>query len=50
MRQAEAYPDDAWERDDALTGFLLPAYAHLVELFTDAAAAGDAVLITLDRT
>jgi hypothetical protein len=50
LKQAEAYPDDAWDAPDALTAFLLPAYAHLVELFTDAAAAGDAVLITLDRS
>jgi hypothetical protein len=50
MRLAEAYPDSAWDEPDALTAFLLPAYAHLVQLFTDAAAAGDAVLITLDRS
>ena len=50
LRQAEIYPDSAWEQADALTTFVLPAYAHLVQLFTDAAAAGDAVLITLDRS
>lgn len=50
MRQAEAYPDSAWDEPDALTGFLLPAYAQLVVLFAQAAAAGDAVLITLDRS
>jgi hypothetical protein len=49
MRLAEAYPDSAWDAPDALTAFLLPAYAHLVLLFVEAAAAGDAVLITLDR-
>jgi hypothetical protein len=49
MRQAEVYPDEAWSEPDALTSFLLPAYAHLVQLFTDAAAAEEAVLITLDR-
>jgi len=49
MRQAEAYPDDAWDDPEALTSFLLPAYARLVMLFVEAAAAGDAVLITLDR-
>ena len=50
MKQAEAYPDSAWDEPGALTDFLLPAYAHLVHLFTDAAAAGEAVLITLDRS
>jgi hypothetical protein len=50
LRQAEVYPDSAWEQADALTSFVLPAYAHLVQLFTDAAADGDAVLITLDRS
>jgi hypothetical protein len=50
LRQAEIYPDSAWEQADALTAFVLPAYAHLVQLFTDAAADGDAVLITLDRS
>ncbi|MCW2499097.1 MAG: hypothetical protein JWN87_773 [Frankiales bacterium] len=50
LRQAEVYPDAQWDAPDALTAFVLPAYAHLVELFTDAAAAGDAVLITLDRS
>ena len=49
MQQAEVYPDEAWTEPDALTSFLLPAYAHLVQLFTDAAAADEAVLITLDR-
>ncbi len=50
LRQAEIYPDSAWEQPDVLTALVLPAYAHLVALFTDAAAAGDAVLITLDRS
>lgn len=50
LKQAEAYPDDAWEQADVLTELLLPAYAQLVTLFTEAAAAGDSVLITLDRT
>ena len=50
LRQAEVYPDAQWEEADALTAFVLPAYARLVELFTAAAAAGAAVLITLDRS
>lgn len=50
LQQAEVYPDSAWDRPDALTGFLLPAYAQLVALFQQAAAAGEAVLITLDRS
>ncbi|MDX6266705.1 MAG: hypothetical protein QOD70_1445 [Frankiales bacterium] len=50
MKQAEAYPDSAWEQPDVLTTLLLPAYERLVALFTDAAAAGQAVLITLDRS
>jgi hypothetical protein len=50
MKQAEAYPDSAWEQPDVLTTLLLPAYEGLVTLFTDAAAAGQAVLITLDRS
>ena len=50
LRQAEVYPDDAWSREDALTAFLLPAYDVLVAFFTTAAATGDAVLITLDRS
>ncbi len=49
MKLAEAYPDSAWESPTVLTDLLLPPYRQLVELFTDAAAAGDAVLITLDR-
>jgi hypothetical protein len=49
MRLAEAYPDSAWDDPEALTAFLLPAYRTLVQLFTDAGAAGDAVLITLER-
>ena len=49
MKQAELYPDGAWDEGDVLTALLLPAYHDLVLLFTDAAAAGDAVLITLDR-
>ena len=50
LRQAEVYPDDAWSREDALTSFLLPAYDVLVAVFAAAARAGDAVLITLDRS
>lgn len=50
MRLAEAYPESAWDSPDALTAFLLPAYARLVLLFVEAAAAGDAVLITLHRS
>jgi hypothetical protein len=50
LRQAEVYPDAQWDEADALTAFVLPAYDRLVQLFTDAAAAGDAVLITLDRS
>ena len=50
MKQAEAYPDSAWEQPEVLTTLLLPAYERLVALFTDAAAAGQAVLITLDRS
>lgn len=49
MKQAELYPEGAWEESDVLTSLLLPAYHDLVLLFTDAAAAGEAVLITLDR-
>jgi hypothetical protein len=50
MRQAEIFPDGAWEQPDVLTAVVLPAYAQLTDLFSSAAAAGDAVLITLDRT
>ena len=50
LRQAEIYPDSAWDQADALTSFLLPAYARLVDLFTAAAGTRDAMLITLDRT
>ncbi|MDP9181429.1 MAG: YfbM family protein [Actinomycetota bacterium] len=49
MRLAEAYPDGWWDEPDVLTARLLPAYHDLVLLFTDAAAAGEAVLITLER-
>ena len=49
MKKAEAYPESAWEEPEVLTALLLPAYQRLVDLFTDAAAAGQAVLITLDR-
>ena len=49
MKLAEAYPDGWWDEADVLTERLLPAYHDLVLLFTDAAAAGEAVLITLDR-
>lgn len=50
MRQSEIYPDGAWERPDVLTAMVLPAYAELVAMFAAAAGAGDAVLITLDRS
>ncbi|MCW2544492.1 MAG: hypothetical protein JWM40_2044, partial [Frankiales bacterium] len=50
MKQAEAYPDDAWEDAEVLTSFLLPAYDVLCRLFRSAADAGEAVLITLDRS
>ena len=46
----EIYPDAAWEQADALTSLVLPAYRALVALFTAAAEAGHAVLITLDRS
>ena len=49
MKLAEAYPDGWWDEADVLTARLLPAYHDLVLLFTDAAAAGEAVLITLER-
>jgi len=49
MNQAEIYPDAWWDEAGVLTERLLPAYHDLVLLFTDAAAAGEAVLITLDR-
>jgi hypothetical protein len=49
LKQAEVYPDSAWQQADVLTSLLLPAYVRLVALFTDAAAAGAAVLITLER-
>ena len=50
LRQAEIYPDSAWDQPDALTAHLLPAYASLTALFARAAAAGEAILITLDRS
>jgi hypothetical protein len=50
MRQAEIYPDGEWDQPDVLTAVILPAYAQLVQLFIAAAADGDAVLITLDRS
>ena len=49
LRQAEVYPDAAWEKADALTEFLLPSYATLKDFFTWAASHGEAVLITLER-
>jgi hypothetical protein len=49
LRQAEIYPDAAWEKADALTEFLLPSYATLKDFFTWAASRGEAVLITLER-
>jgi hypothetical protein len=50
LRQAEIYPEGGWERPDVLTTVILPAYAELVALVGKAAAAGDALLITLDRS
>ncbi len=50
MKLAEAYPDDVWDSPSVLTDLLLPAYHRLHALFTDAATAGSAVLITLDRS
>jgi hypothetical protein len=49
MKQAEAFPESAWDQPHVLTTRLLPAYEQLLSLFTAAAAAGLAVLITLDR-
>ena len=49
MKQAELYPEGAWDEGDVFTSLLLPAYHDLVLVFTDAAAAGEGVLITLDR-
>lgn len=50
LRQAEVYPDGAWDQPDVLTALVLPAYAQLTGLFAAAADAGDAILITLDRS
>jgi hypothetical protein len=50
LRQAEIYPESAWEQPDVLTAFLQPAYAALVLVFGSAAVAKQAVLITLDRS
>jgi len=47
FRQAEVYPDEAWDRPDALTAFVLPAYEALRGFYAAAAAAGDAVLLQL---
>ncbi len=49
LKQAEVYPDAAWDKADALTGFLLPSYTVLKDFFTWAAGKGEAVLITLER-
>jgi len=49
MQQAEIYPESAWAEPAVLTELVLPAYERLLALFAGAAAAGDAVLITLDR-
>ncbi len=49
LKQAEAYPEHRWNEPDVLTAFLLPAYETLRSVFEDAAAEGQAVLITLDR-
>ncbi len=48
FRRMEVYPDTAWDAPDALTGFLEPAYETLRGFFTEAAAAGDGVLIQLN--
>ena len=50
LRQAEIYPDGTWDQADALTAFVLPAYAQLTQLITKAAEHGDALLLTLDRS
>ena len=50
LKQAEIYPDSAWDQPDVLTAFLQPAYIELVLLFGNAASAKQAVLITLDRS
>ena len=47
FRQAEVYPDDAWDAPDALTAFLEPAYDALRGFYVAAAAAGDGVLVQL---
>ncbi len=47
FRQAEVYPDAAWDDADVLTAFVLPAYARLREFYAEAAQAGDAVLVQL---
>ena len=49
LKQAEVYPDAAWDEPDALTSLLQPAYAQLVLLLGNAASAKQALLITLDR-
>ena len=49
LKQAEVYPDAWWDEADVLTARVLPAYVTLVELVTDTAAAGRALLITLER-
>ncbi len=46
FRQAEVYPD-VWDQPDVLTAFVLPAYEQLRDFYAAAAAAGDAVLVTL---
>ena len=50
LRQAEVYPDGAWDQPDVLTALVLPAYQQLSSLFSAAAESGDAILITLDRS
>ena len=50
LRQAEVYPDGLWDTSDALTAVVLPAYTRLASFFASAAAANEAVLITLDRS
>jgi hypothetical protein len=49
FKQAEVYPDAAWDKGEALTEFLLPSYARLVDFFRFAAGNDEAVLITLER-
>jgi len=40
LQRAEVYPEAAWSEPDALTAFLLPAYARLAAFFAAAAVSG----------